>query len=91
MDKMTNHLIIVAYFYCLLNVKAIYQRTVFTLITVELLWFNLEYKSTITTHRANSAEDKLIFLLFFPEHKIRHLIQIVSKDNEMSTPVFWEK
>ena len=49
---------------------------------------------TFTTLWAFSADDRLIFFLFFPENRIWHFMQIVSLgDNlhEMSYPVFWEK
>ena len=48
---------------------------------------------TITTLLAYWAEDKLmIFFLFSPENRIRHFMQIVSKDtlHKMLNPVFWE-
>ena len=49
--------------------------------------------STFTTLWANSADNKLIFFLFFPENRIRYFMQIVAIKNtlhEMSKPVFWE-
>ena len=56
---------------------------------------NLHGAFTFSTLWANSADDKLIiFFSFFLENRFRHLMQIVSiEDNlhEMSNPVSWEK
>ena len=49
---------------------------------------------THTTLSANSADDKLIFFLIFPENRFGHFMQIVSYgDNlhEMTKPIFWKK
>ena len=49
-------------------------------------------KLTFTILRANSAHNKL--MIFFPENRIWHFMQIVSNgDNlhEMSNSVLWEK
>ena len=42
---------------------------------------------------ANSTDDNLVmfFVLFFPENRIRYIIQIVSNLHEMSNPIFWGK
>ena len=48
---------------------------------------------TFTILWANSADAKLVFLLFFPENRIWYFMQIVSSEHnlhEMSKPVFWE-
>ena len=47
---------------------------------------------TITTLPANSTDNKLIFILFFPYNRFWHFMQIVSKgDNlhEMSKPILY--
>ena len=47
---------------------------------------------TFTTLKANSADDKLIFFLFFsPENRIWHFMQIGDNLHEISKPVFWKK
>ena len=49
---------------------------------------------TLTVLWAYSADDKLIFFLFFPENRICYFIQIVSTgDNlhEMSNFIFYQK
>ena len=48
----------------------------------------------ITTLWADSADDKLMIFLFFPENKFWHFLQIVSWGNnlhEISKPIFLEK
>ena len=31
-----------------------------------------------------------MFILFFPENRIRHFMPVVSSLHEMSKPIFWE-
>ena len=53
-----------------------------------------EFILTFTTLLANSADNIVIFFLFFPENRIWQFMQIISTgDNlpELSTPVLWEK
>ena len=58
-------------------------------------WFKKSYQHlNFTTLWATSADDKLIFFLFFPENRIWHFMQIVSTGDNlhgMSNPVFWGK
>ena len=65
-----------------------------------LIWSTLFAQACLPKHLAfttlwaNSADDKLIFFLFFLENRIRHFMHIVSDGDslhEMSNPAFWIK